>query len=161
MTYNPNEDGITHINIYSGSLSRLGRFLSHFTKTPFEHPTMGKFESMEGLWYFVKSDFKYASLRTLWGKEAKQLGKTLPVVLCDDFWFWIEEGNRAKLAAYPGAQRALKESTLPFTHYYVFGQSTTVNNQRVWAENAVTREAKGGDRLIAFWEKQRALLKDG
>lgn len=160
MTYNPNEDGITHINIYSGSLSRLGRFLSHFTKTPFEHSTMGKFESMEGLWYYVKSDFKYGSLRPLWGKAAKELGKTLPVVLCDDFWFWIEEGNRAKLAAYPGAQNALKESTLPFTHYYVFGQSTTVNNQRVWADNAVVRDANGGDRLIAFWEKQRAILKD-
>lgn len=159
MTFNPNEDGITHVNIYSKSGSRLGRFLSHFRKIPFEHPTMGKFESMEGYWYYVKTGFKFDSLRRLWGKEAKDLGKTLPIVECDDFWFWIDQGNLAKLNAYPGAKQALKESTGPFTHYYVFGDSTQVGDGRLWAENAVIREAKGGERLIEFWERERAKLK--
>jgi hypothetical protein len=48
----PEEDGVTHINIYSKGKTELGRWLTNFSYSPFNHPEYGKFLSMEGFWYW-------------------------------------------------------------------------------------------------------------
>lgn len=48
--FEPKNDGIDHINVYSGGATELGRLLTNFAHTPFENE-YGKFESVEGFWY--------------------------------------------------------------------------------------------------------------
>lgn len=114
-------DGIDHINIYSRGTTSLGRWLSHFEHTPFTHPTYGRFESLEGFWYFISTGCKYDSFKKLTGYQAKTFGKNLPRVHRDDFWNLIREANRIKLLSYPIWLEQFTKSTLPFDHYYVCG----------------------------------------
>lgn len=157
---NPNEDGVTHINIYSRSLCRLGCFLSHFPRTPFVHPLYGNFESMEGFWYYAKTGFKHELLRGLYGFEAKSFGKKLDIVKRDDFLEIIKEANRVKLKTFPLMELALKNTNLPLTHYYVFGTWEINNKVRQWHPGAVIREAKDSQWLLDFWNEERAKLKE-
>lgn len=53
--WNPDEDGVTHINIYSKGKTELGRWLTNFSYSPFNHPEYGKFLSMEGFWCWVST----------------------------------------------------------------------------------------------------------
>lgn len=158
MEWNPNEDGITHYNIYSKSNSRIGKFLTHFIRTPFQHPTLGNFESMEGFWYFIKTGCKDDYLRSLYGYAAKEYGKKLPVVKNSEFDQLIAEASRIKMETYPEMKEAIKLSSLPFTHYYVYGNFTFEKGKRVWAENVKIRESHGGHLLIGIWEALRTEL---
>lgn len=159
MTWNPNDDGITHINIYSKGNTKLGRFLTHFARTPFQHPVYGNFESVEGLWYFLKTGMKDNYLKSLFGYAAKEHGKKLAVVPLENFDQLINEANRIKLDTYPEIRKAIKESSIPFTHYYVFGDFNWDKGKRLWAENSVIRESKGGKVLVSFWESIRTELQ--
>lgn len=159
MTLNPNNDGIDHINIYSKSKNKLGFFLSHFPKTPFFHPEYGNFESMEGFWYYVKTGFKHEYLRGLYGLEAKAYGKKLEIVEHPDFLSIIKSGNLAKLNTYQHQYNALVASTLPFTHYYVFGNWRMEKGARIWEDDAVVRTPKSGEWLVEFWEETRRILR--
>ncbi|QPX76938.1 putative N-glycosidase [Serratia phage BUCT660] len=148
----PNQDGITHINIYSKSRCMLGKFLSHFSRTPFEHPTLGRFESMEALWYFAKTGYQHEELRGLWGYEAKRQGQQYATVHDDNFLKVIHEGNRAKIEAYPRQLEAFKKNKLPFTHYYVFGKATWDNGVPTWIGEYKVQDASNGSALVCFWE---------
>ncbi|MBD8088689.1 hypothetical protein IFT48_01770 [Pseudomonas fluorescens] len=114
-------DGKTHINVYSQGVTALGRALSHFAQTPFEHPELGFFTSVEGLWYFLRT--RDESLRDLSGFEAKKIGRELPLAhpqLPDaEFRRLINLGNEAKICQNPALLDALGATTLPLTHYYV------------------------------------------
>ena len=156
---NPNNDGIDHINIYSKSKNRLGFFLSHFPRTPFEHPEYGNFESMEGFWYYAKTGFKHQYLRGLWGNEAKAFGKKLEIIQNPDFLSIIKSANLAKLNAYRHQYNALIASELPFTHYYVFGDWRMEKGARVWEDNVKVVTPKSGEWLVQFWEETRSILK--
>jgi len=117
-------DGVTHINVYSKAKTALGRGLSNFAKTPFECEH-GRFESVEGLWYWLGSDHPDRDrLRTLSGFQAKDTGRQLRGPDWNntpEFIAAIKAGIDAKLAAHPQLLEALRRSTLPLRHYYVFG----------------------------------------
>lgn len=49
--FNPDEDGVTHINIYSKGKTELGRMLSNFTSFPIELDGQ-RFNSIEGVWFY-------------------------------------------------------------------------------------------------------------
>jgi len=145
---NPNEDGITHINIYSKGKTLLGRLLSNFAVTPFTHPTHGKFQSVEGYWYWLlaESNPQRDKLRTLSGWRAKQFGRELqtpdwPAEKDTTFYENIYSALEAKLEATPLLQELLGKSTLPFEHYYVYGDKVIDVTQGKW--------------LIEFWDNAR------
>jgi len=114
-------DGKTHINVYSRGVTGLGRALSHFAQTPFEHPELGFFTSVEGLWYYLRT--RDESLRDLAGFDAKKVGRELPLVHPQlpeaEFRRLINLGNEAKIHQTPAILDALGTTTLPLTHYYV------------------------------------------
>lgn len=115
------EDGVSHINIYSRGQTELGRMLSHFYRSPFKHPFYGKFNSMEGFWYYVKAAKPDDQLRRLVGFEAKLYGKELPTgPLYDSFYDVIVEANFHKIVQNPRIAQLMVDSTLPFDHYYLF-----------------------------------------
>ena len=147
--YLPADDGITHINIYSNGATQLGRFLSNFSFSPIttDH---GHFCSMEGYYHYIKSllaiqhspqalDLRdryhvgLTQLQSLHGKAAQQYGRVLRrELMADGVWFddktsivkleWFITALKSKLmtsSLYP----VFLESTLPFTHYYVYGKN--------------------------------------
>jgi len=115
------QDGHTHINVYSRGLTDLGRMLAHFTFSPFVHPYYGPFNSMEGFWYYIKARKPEDALRTLHGWEAKELGKKLEHIRRPNFKELIVEANYHKVVQNPRLLAAMKNSVLPFDHYYLYG----------------------------------------
>jgi hypothetical protein len=114
-------DGKTLINIYSKGLTPLGRALTHFAKTPFVHPKYGNFNSMEGFWHWFKSVERSDILRELSGAAALNFGRTQTVHHLATFPEEIMEANRHKVDQHPRIKEMLIESTLPFDHYYYYG----------------------------------------
>jgi hypothetical protein len=117
------EDGISHINIYSRGKTPLGRFLSNFALAPFTEATLGRFASVEGLWYYLSTGRQHEMLRDLHGFEAKKQGKALERVEMpsDQFEKLIKVGITAKLLANPKMLNTLIECELPLAHYYTYG----------------------------------------
>ena len=73
---NVEEDGITHVNIYSQGKTKLGKWLSNFSHTPIDTED-GHFESIEGYWYWLVTDnINKDILRGLYGYEAKKPGES-------------------------------------------------------------------------------------
>lgn len=151
--YNFNDDGITHINIYSQGKTELGKFLSNFTYSPVE-TTHGHFLSLEGYYHYIKSILaieqsplrdvllltnhdRLEHLRKLYGKYAQQHGRAVrQELMAQGVWFddtvsiiklpWFVEALKYKIRTSNLVADFL-ESTLPFTHYYVYGN--TVNHK--------------------------------
>ena len=120
--WNPDDDGVTHIDIYSKGKTELGRWLTNFSYSPFNNPEYGKFLSMEGFWYWVSTGMKEERFRTLVGFKAKELGKTMKVVdVGEEFESIIKQGIRQKLISDKAKLRELLECNLPLAHYYVYG----------------------------------------
>ena len=93
-------DGVTHINIWILGKTELGKMLAHFYHMPFKHPRLGPFNSMEGLWHYVKTEEKDDTLRALSG---------------------INAANFYKIEQNPRLVQLMVESDLPFEFYYLFG----------------------------------------
>ena len=133
---NPEEDGITHINVYSKGKTALGQFLTNFSYSPVETED-GHFDSIEGYWYWLGTNEEgKEELRHLYGFNAKKLGRELRA----DDW---QEGNeefankirkaiKIKLETYPLVVQRLKEINLPLKHYYVFGGKVVEPENGKW-----------------------------
>lgn len=118
---NKEEDGIKHINVYSAGETELGKLLSNFSKIGFIHPVFGRFISMEGYWYWLKTGKKHHILKTLYGFHAKKIGKGFDVIEIHNFDELILEGIKCKIEQNQDLMDKFKRSTLPFKHYYVYG----------------------------------------
>lgn len=114
-------EGTDHINVYSGSNLPLGRMLSNFHRSPFELEGYGKFESMEGFWFYLATGCEDTRFKTLWGAEAKAEGKRAAKKYVEGFDDIIDRAVRAKLDQNPEITNLLKETNLPFEHYYWYG----------------------------------------
>jgi hypothetical protein len=130
---NPNDDGITHINVYSNGHTDLGRFLSNFAHTPIV-TIDGRFESIEGYWYWLLSGDE--RLRELYGWDAKRIGREVS----KGDWLKKPEHKEAIcnaitikiMGAAPYMIDLFKDSTLPFVHYYVFGDKVVEPERGKW-----------------------------
>lgn len=133
----PEEDGTTHINIYSKGKTELGRDLSNFAHTPFCHQDHGLFASVEGYWYWLTRQDD--SLRHLYGFKAKEAGRSLPAIKQwhpEQFKAFVCAALDAKLAKNLHIKQELIESTLPLEHYYAkyYGETlkVTVPGNSLW-----------------------------
>lgn len=129
--YLPEEDGITHINVYSQGRTELGRLLSNFAHTPFDMEPEGHFECVESYWYWLLTGAE--ECRSLVGYRAKKVGLELlrgkaETVSREQ----LLKAYKAKLTAHPRIQRMLNENNLPFAHYYVYGGKTVTPRQWLW-----------------------------
>jgi len=120
MKWNPENDGIDHINVYSNGKTELGRLLSNFPRTPFELEDFGQFASVEAFWYYILTGNE--NLRSLSGIQAKNLGKeSLQDGIEDQVpQEFLKMAYIAKLEQNGKVRDLLLKSTLPLTHYYVF-----------------------------------------
>lgn len=138
---NPDEDGKTHINIYSKGATKLGQDLTNFSFMPVMIPTYGLFNSIEGYWYYTKLRMLHRewteaqmtsikTLRNLHGYMAKKTGSELLKVVSEEEWNdfdeetfrgLIKEAIRLKIGSSYPLQKELSELTLPLVHYYTYG----------------------------------------
>ncbi len=123
--FKPENDGIDHINIYSKGETELGRVLSNFALTPFELDEYGQFNSIEGYWFWLLSEHPDKDeLRKLHGHQAKIRGQELikdSKILKDDSFKWkIYYALREKIKQNSLIAEWLRDSILPFDHYYVY-----------------------------------------
>lgn len=113
--------------MYSNGKSELGRFLSNFTLSKFVHPTYGEFYSIEGFWFWLSTGLKFDELRTMYGLEARNHGRSLERVPFQNFEEEIKKAIRIKIESNTKMRMLLILNTLPLTHYYVFKKDNTVN----------------------------------
>jgi hypothetical protein len=153
-------DGVDHINIFSRGRTQLGRWLSNFAKTPFVHPFYGQFTSIEGFWYYMRSEVRDDKLRYLWGFEAKKYGRELPAKWYDEFKDDILGAIYQKIIQNRELLELLVTSELPFSHYYTFqaaGASLVLINAREseWIIEGIEeiRECLKKDEIPPVWER--------
>jgi hypothetical protein len=139
MIIKPKNDGIDHINVYSKGKTELGRLLSNFAQTPFTHPKHGKFESVEGFWYFKKCGSVFSEFKGVYGYQAKQLGRRLmptseeeEIIITDEFKESILEAIRLKLRQNPYIVKIMIDTDLQFVHYYVNGEQKQNTSGSEW-----------------------------
>ena len=142
MRIDHNQDGISHINVYSKGRTELGRLLSNFANTPFMHPAHGKFASVEGYWYWLSC--KEDTLKELYGYKAKKVGRELGGEdWLDDAAFRMNvcTAITCKLEQNPYISKMLAETDLPLVHYYLFGNNynpkVIVPSQGLWIINHI------------------------
>lgn len=150
--YGPGTDGVDHINVYSKGKTELGRALTNFSPFAVSVPGDGDFASIEGYWYWLSTGRQHDALRDLVGIDAKKLGKTLTKVPLSDFKEKIGEALIRRFDKYPYLRRTFALSTLPFTHYYCWGNddNAVVYTDHDWIVEALEAYRK---ELKARWRR--------
>lgn len=139
--YDPSDDGYSHINAYSKGKTELGRMLSNFAYSPFVYEPYGKFNSVEGFYYWYLTGQKHDDLRELTGAKAKIQGQKYnsdrtECNLSEETIEVIQGAIIAKIAQNPKISEALLNSTLPIVHYYVsFGRVISLDSS--WYEETL------------------------
>lgn len=141
----PNEDGITHINVYSKGRTIVGRLLSNFAHTPFTHPKYGKFHSVEGFIYWLGS--RDDALREMYEFRAKEYGKIADknIRLSEqEFKQTVIEAIRCKVSQNTRVRfyLSIELANLPFLHYYVYGKKIITVPQWDWILDEYTKIRK-------------------
>lgn len=125
------EDGITHINIYSKGKTELGRLLSNFSKCDLSLPE-GDFKSVEGYWYYLgKRDDR---LKKSYGFAAKKLGDSLPDqtrLSQEEFQNKIKSAIIQKIIKNKRLYEMVINNKLKYEHYYVYGSEKSPSNPKI------------------------------
>jgi hypothetical protein len=145
-------DSIDHINVYTRGRTRLGRAMSNLSDCNIDHPRHGLFRTLEGLWYYLKTGSNDDWYRLMSGYDCRKRGKTGTTVWNTNFHRDFKIGMVLKILSNPLLMEELKESTLPFTHYYFFGKTPDKLKLMV---------PKGHEWQMEFWESMRRQLKEG
>lgn len=135
--YSPEDDGKTHVNVYSKSLSLLGRKLSNFNPEPVCVGSDGLFKCLEGYWYWLRLNLHNPDwfrnnpifeqqLRNARGFEAKKIGRIqcqqakVPNTkeVSDEFKYRFKVAMRQKILQHTQLKNLLIDNKLPLTHYY-------------------------------------------
>lgn len=149
--YDPEKDGIDHINIFSQGRTELGRLLSNFAHTKFTYPPFGSFNSAEGFYFWYLTGQKHDSFKYLHGSSAKTEGKKYKsdridkTGMTDEILEVLCTMLLNKVQCNPELQQMLIESTLPFVHYYEY--------------NGNISYPKGYDWICPTYDEIRNILK--
>lgn len=122
---NPEDDPAHHINIWTKSRHNLGRALSNLSPNGFLHEDHGWFACLEGYWYWLATGCKHEQFKNMSGWDAKSIGSKMARVEMPDFQERFKEGMRLRLEQNELLRLDLINSTLPFEHYYVYGDRST------------------------------------
>lgn len=147
MEFEPIEDGITHINVFSKSKSKLGRMLSNFARTPITTPT-DKFITVESWWYWMKmksinesclvplfTDEQIIEIKEKVGKDAKDYFRALYKIDSSEYSPTKEQLKlvyQLKLEQHPDIKELLLQNTLPLTHYYMMFDKKVSADSTLW-----------------------------
>lgn len=140
--WRPEDDGITHINVYSKGKTLLGRMLSNFSQYRILLEE-GSFASIEAYWYWLLTGEE--SLKEAHGFKAKSIGSRIlktkePLMDTNskEFQFKIRYAIWTKINTYPKIRNALMQCKLPMAHYYVYGDRATYAGYE-WITQAIEK----------------------
>lgn len=115
----PNDDGVTHINMYTGARTQLGRMMTNLADIPIDHPEYGRFACLEGFYHWLATGMQYNGYRFLNGFAAKRFANQHVKVNVHNFQSEIAYAFKLKVDQTPELKQAIVDSNLPFMHYYV------------------------------------------
>lgn len=124
-----NCDGKTHINVHTKATTFLGRCLSTYRHAKFIHPHYGPFCSVEGFIQYLHTGCEYDEMRSLSGYKAKMAGrkrKTNLKMSRSEYNNEILYATYLKILQNDYILQSMKESTLPFMSYYLFGPNKLI-----------------------------------
>jgi hypothetical protein len=150
------EDGVKHINIDTYAKTELGRMLVHKFPAKFEHPTFGRFRSIEGFWGFIRTGAREDRWRYLSGMPAKRETRNLDKRWIKNFHQIIMEANFYKVSQNDEIKKLMLASTLPFDHYYIFRSEKMTDN-----DPGLPTRPQIATWLCAGFEEIRTLLRAG
>lgn len=146
-----------HLQVYSGSKSELGRFLSNFAHTPIDIDGK-RFASIEAYWHWLgvpDGTPEKNSLAEKFGTEALKLGRKLKKngrIDDPDFFDKIKKAIEIKLLTYPEKWMNDPEILLPREHYVgEYGQEKKTQQKDLMFLNALN---------AAILEAQEKLSKE-
>jgi hypothetical protein len=113
----PTTDGYDHIRVHPKGATALGRLLCNGAHTPFTHPQMGTFASLEGYWQWIRTGGQYEIFRRLTGENAVGVGMRFNSVHRSDFHDRIIEGLVFKIEQNKRLTDLLTLSLSPFVRY--------------------------------------------
>lgn len=117
------KDGVHHINTSVGSETKLGRMLSMNAYVPFDHPDLGMFNSVGGLWYFVgMKEPRDDIFRTLHGAACRQRGAHVQMREVVGFRSIIADATWIKVNSDENLKKMMTENTLPYQCYFLTGE---------------------------------------
>jgi hypothetical protein len=152
MELNIQDDSVTHINVYTKGATILGRMMSNLANSSIEHPRYGHFRTLEGLWYYLKTGLTEDSFRVLQGYECRKAGKDILPIWNTNFHRDFKIGIVLKILANSELKILLEASTLPFVHYYYYGN--VPGKQKLIVP-------RGHEWQVEFWDSMRRQLKEG
>lgn len=128
LALTPEGDGVDHINVYTRGHTALGRSLSNLADIPVDHPTLGRFRTLEGLWFWAATGMTNNMLRVVNGYDARKIGSNMPKVWDDKFQTLIKVGIAAKILGNTELFETLRTAYthLPLHHYYCYGKGDKV-----------------------------------
>ena len=115
------EDGVDHINVSQMGKTELGKFLDINAKAPFNHPELSQFQSVGGLWFYVKTEAHPESFRYIWGDRCRKMGKEYKTIDVDGFKLIIADATWIKIISNPHMTEEMLLSELPFKNYFYYG----------------------------------------
>jgi hypothetical protein len=124
-------DGLDHINVYSQAETMLGQQLSNFYESDCYYKDI-KFSSVEAFWYWWITAKCHDDLKTLSGIDAKRIGKKYLVLDEPPSEEILREVYLSKLKNNKRLVKELRNSTLPFAHYYVYRDAKVNADRYLW-----------------------------
>ena len=146
VIYDPLLDGIEHINVYTKGATPIGRMLTNLATSNVKslvdwNGNISNYNSLEGYWYWLKISRYRPDLKSVQielsnasGFDAKKIGKKalknfdIESPIDSDFIVKFRAAIRLRIRQDKRLLFLLNVSTLPFCHYYYFGEK---NNPKV------------------------------
>lgn len=145
--FNPNADGINHINVYSKGKTELGRLLSNFAEIIIK-TNNGDFNSVESWWYWTKmNNINSSCLIPLFDEKQLDEIRHRPGKSAKDYFRFLYKNDstevnpsreqlkeiyKLKLEQYPGIKKLLLKNTLPLAHYYMMFEKKISADEYLW-----------------------------
>jgi len=110
-------DGIDHINISTAAKTDLGKLLCSSSYLRFDHPILGKFNSIMAFNFYLTSAERDDRMRVASPKELRMLadaGAKIPVL---NLWTLVCYATWVQINSYKAVVAAIRENTLPFDLY--------------------------------------------
>ena len=123
---NPNNDGITHINVFNTATTNLGRRLA-LGNSYFVHPKLGSFNCLDAFSLLLNSKQPNDRFRYITFREARGIiNKIRNHRNCAGYVGMMKDGYRHFILNNPELYKEFVESTLPFDSYQIMKASGLV-----------------------------------
>lgn len=113
------QDGVDHINIGHGVATELGKTLAIGSNLSVNHSIFGKFCNVESFSYYIQSVERDDRLRRLYGLKLVKAASRLTLIKPVNYNAMVLDTMYQRIFQNKALYTLVKESTLPFEHYYI------------------------------------------